>query len=118
MSSSDLTYPSAETIAAAVRSGDVSAAEVTTAAIQRIEKLDSAINAVVVRDFDRAIKDAHQVDERLARGEDAPLLGVPVTVKESFNVAGLATTWGLPPFKDFIADAEHWPSRDSDRPVL
>lgn len=106
MSSSDLTYASAETIAAAVRSGDVSAAEVTTAAIQRIEKLDSAINAVVVRDFDRAIKDAHQVDEHLARGEDAPLLGVPVTVKESFNVAGLATTWGLPPFKDFIADAD------------
>ena len=40
---------------------------------------------------------------RSARGEARPLSGIPMTVKESFNVAGLPTTWGIPGFKDFVA---------------
>ena len=52
----------------------------------RIERLDPLVNAVVVRDFDRA-------SEVLATGR--PLAGVPVTVKESFDVAGLPTTLGM-----------------------
>jgi amidase len=49
-----------------------------------------------VRDFDRARAAADLADAALARGERRPLLGLPMTVKEMFNVAGLPTTWGFP----------------------
>jgi len=87
--------------AAAVAQGTTSALALCDAAIARIEALDGAINAVVVRDFDRAREQARAADAARARGERPPLLGVPMTVKESFNIAGLPTSWGLPPFKDF-----------------
>jgi amidase len=70
--------------------------------ISRIEALDQRLNAVVVRDFDRARDAAKAADAALARGERRPLLGVPITIKEAFNIAGLPTTWGIPRFKDFI----------------
>ena len=79
----------------------VSAVELLDQAIARIEALDKSINAVVVRDFDRARQAAIAADQALARGERRPLLGLPMTVKESFNVAGLPTTWGIPAFKDW-----------------
>jgi amidase len=70
--------------------------------IARIEALDPRLNAVVVRDFARAREAANAADAALARGERRPLLGIPMTVKESFNIAGLPTTWGIPQFKDFM----------------
>jgi len=79
----------------------VSAVELLDQAIARIESLDKSINAVVVRDFDRARRAAIAADQALARGERRPLLGLPMTVKESYNVAGLPTTWGFPAYKDF-----------------
>ena len=79
----------------------VSAVELLDQAIARIESLDKSINAVVVRDFDRARRAAIAADQALARGERRPLLGLPMTVKESYNVAGLPTTWGFPASKDF-----------------
>jgi amidase len=90
-------------MAAAVAARTVSAVELFEAAVARIEATDGPINAVVVRDFDRAHDAAKAADAALARGERAPLLGVPMTVKEAFNVAGLPTTWGLEAFKDWIA---------------
>lgn len=86
----------AQQLLTALRAGQVSAADLTAAAISDIEARDGAINAVVVRDFDRAREAAHAADLARARGEDRPLLGLPMTVKESFNVADLPTTWGLP----------------------
>ena len=71
-------------------------AELADQFIDRIEALDGELNAVPVRDFARAREAARQVDAALARGERLPLLGVPVTVKESYNVAGLSTTWAYP----------------------
>jgi len=88
--------------ARALAAGQVSAAELCEAAIARIEALDGALNAVVVRDFDHARRQAAHADAALARGERRPLLGVPMTVKEAFNVAGLPTSWGLPAFRDFV----------------
>lgn len=82
--------------------GEVSAAELAEEAIERIERLDAEVNAVVVRDFDRALRSARAADAARARGESGRLLGVPITVKESFNVAGLPTTWGIPPFAGFV----------------
>src|SRR5262249_43491495 len=58
-------------------------------------------NAVVVRDFDQARAAAKAADAALARGERRPLLGLPMTVKESFGGLGLPTTWGNPAFKDW-----------------
>ena len=88
--------------AQALAAGEVSAAQLCEAAIARIEPLDGALNAVVVRDFERARQQAKDADAALARGERRPLLGVPMTVKEAFNIAGLPTSWGLPPFRDFV----------------
>src|SRR5450830_1273560 len=80
---------------AALARGDCSALALCEAAIARIEAQDGAINAVVVRDFERARSQARAADEALARGDRRPLLGLPMTVKESFNLAGLPTTWGF-----------------------
>jgi amidase len=84
----------------------VSATELFEAAVEHIERLDGPVNAVVVRDFERARETAKAADEALARGERRPLLGVPMTIKEAFNVAGLPTTWGSEQFKDWIAPTD------------
>ena len=87
--------------AAKVRRGELSPLESVEHAIARIEKLDAHINAVVVTDFDRA----HDMARAMGRvpGPDQPLFGVDMTVKESFDVAGLPTTWGHERFRDAIA---------------
>jgi amidase len=97
---------SAGETAAALAAGKLSSAEAVEAAIGRIERLDGPINAVVVRDFERARAAAEAADLALARGERAPLLGVPITVKEAHNVAGLATTWGIVEAKGWIAPTD------------
>jgi amidase len=83
--------------------GQVSSVELTKAAISQIERFDSTLNAICVRTFDKALEAARAADTERASGTAKALLGVPMTVKESFNVAGLPTSWGIPPFKDFIA---------------
>jgi len=90
----------------AVRSGESSALAETDAAIARIEAADGALNAVVVRDFDRARAAARALDDRIAQGFDAALLGVPMTIKESYDVAGLPTTFGFEAFRDHRAAAD------------
>ncbi|MEU8171517.1 amidase [Microbispora hainanensis] len=102
-------FHTAEELAAALRAGEVSSVELTDEAIARIERDDKAINAVCVPDFDRARAAARDADRARARGEDRdgrPLLGIPVTVKESFNIAGLPTTWGMPQHRDFVPDED------------
>jgi amidase len=101
-----LVYGSASELVAAMAGGQVSAVELTEAAIARIERHDATINAVCVRDFDRARAAAREADAARARGEVRPLLGVPMTVKESYNLAGTPTTWGFPQFRDFVPEAD------------
>ncbi|MFF4381703.1 amidase [Kitasatospora sp. NPDC001547] len=100
-------FQTAERLAAALRAGEVTSAELTDEAIARIERDDEAINAICVPDFDRARAAARGADQARARGEDRPLLGIPVTVKESYDVAGLPTTWGMAPHRD------HLPAEDA-----
>jgi amidase len=97
-------YRSAGNLVQALASREISSRELVDGAIARIEALDPKINAVVVRDFNRARAAADAADAALARGERRPLLGVPMTVKEHFNIAGLPTTWGFPKFKDWRPD--------------
>jgi amidase len=80
----------------------ISASELLEHVTTRIEALDQRLNAVVVRDFERARATAEAADAALARGDQRPLLGIPVTLKEAFNIAGLPTTWGYPEFRDFV----------------
>ena len=110
MAGFDLKNASAAETAAAVRLGDCSALEACDAAISRIEKLDGPINAVVVRDFERARSAAKAIDASRSREDKRPLLGVPMTVKESNDVAGLPSTWGMPMFKEL-------PVREDSVPV-
>ncbi|HEY1708057.1 MAG TPA: amidase family protein [Rhizomicrobium sp.] len=104
--SDDLAYATATQLNTALAARTVSAVELADAAIARIEKLDGAINAVVVRDFERARETAKAADTARARGETKPLLGIPMTVKEAMNVAGLKTTWGFPGFAEHIAQED------------
>ncbi len=101
MAKSEWSFKSAVELSAALTAKKVSAVELTQDAIDRIERHDGKVNAICVRDFDRALGAAREADAALARGERKPLLGLPVTVKESYNVAGLPTTWGWTPQKDF-----------------
>ncbi|NEB42605.1 amidase [Streptomyces sp. SID14515] len=102
-----LNHATAEELAAALRAGEVTSAELTDDAIARIERDDKAINSVCVPDFDRARTAARAADRARARGEDRPLLGIPVTVKESYDIAGLPTTWGIPEHRN------HLPAEDA-----
>ncbi|MGU3391020.1 amidase family protein [Sphingomonas sp. M1A8_2b] len=90
--------------AAAIRAGETTALAECDAAIARIEARDGAINAVVVRDFAGAREAARALD---AEGpDDRPLFGVPMTVKESFDVAGLPTSWGVGVHRDSVVDRD------------
>ena len=85
--------PTALELAALIRTGERSVAEVVDHAIARIERDDARLDAVVVTDFERARERARSLDAEGPVG-DQPLFGVPMTIKESFDVEGLPTTWG------------------------
>lgn len=102
-------FMTASEMTAELKAKRVSAVELAQHSIDRITRHDGAINAICVRDFDRALEAARSADAALARGDSRPLLGIPLTVKESFNMAGLPTTWGFPAQKDFIAAADSLP---------
>ncbi|MEP0391148.1 MAG: amidase family protein [Erythrobacter sp.] len=99
--------PGALETAAAIRAGKMSVTEAVDAAIGRIEQLDAEIDAVAVPDFERAAETAKAMDQAGPQGEQ-PLFGVPMTVKESFDVAGLQSCWGHESLTD------HVPTKDSE----
>ena len=95
-------------LAGMLRRREVSAREVISAHIERIEAFDPAINAVVTRTFDSALAAAWAADAAMARGEPPGLLhGLPVAHKDLFDTAGVRTTYGSPLF------AGHVPDRDA-----
>lgn len=91
--------PGALATAAAIRAGRLSAVEAVDAAILRTDRLDCEIDALAVPNFEAACAEARARDAAGPRA-DQPLFGVPMTIKESFDVAGLPTTFGHPQFKD------------------
>ena len=99
----DPTFLSAKRQAALIRRGAIGCRELLDHYIGRVERLDGRINAVVVRDFERARKRAVALDRDRAKGVTGRLHGVPMTIKESFDIAGLPTTWGNPALKDHRA---------------
>ena len=101
-STGDLAFASARTQASSIRKREIGCLELLDAMIARVERLDGRINAVVVRDFERARARARQADQ--VRDPLGRLHGVPMTVKESYDIAGLPTTWGLPDKRDALAE--------------
>ena len=89
-----------------LRRREVSARELTEKLLARIDDVNPAINAVVELRREAALQEATAADQALAHGIEGPLRGVPMTIKESFNVAGLHTTWGNPVFRDYVADSD------------
>ena len=97
-------FESAVELAKAIREKRVSSLEITDLYIDRIERYDPDINAVVVKDFERAREAARRADKDLAGGRaQGQLHGVPMTIKEAYDVEGLPTTWGVPELKNNIA---------------
>jgi amidase len=100
----ELAFMTATELAQMIRDKKISSVELTEHFIGRIEKWDGDVNAVVVRDFDSARDAARQADATLAEG--GPLHGVPMTIKEAYDIEGLPTTWGFPFMKDNHATSD------------
>jgi amidase len=100
----ELLFKSATEAADLVRLKQVSSRELTESLLTRIESANPSVNAIVELRAEAALKEAAAADEAVPEAVRGPLHGVPITVKEAFNVAGLHTTWGNPAFKDYIAD--------------
>ncbi|MEU4116615.1 amidase [Kitasatospora sp. NPDC028055] len=100
----------AAAIAAAVRSGEVSALEVVDAHLARIAEVNPHVNAVTQVLADRARAAARETDRLRATGEQlGPLAGVPFTVKECTRIEGVPTTFGTPRFRGLTAPADAIP---------
>ena len=97
MSSERAVFDGARKIASDLSRGVYSSREIAQAFISRIERFDSEINAVIVRRFDEALQEADAADAaRASGGVVGPLHGVPITIKECFDFAGLPSTYGHP----------------------
>src|SRR6478735_5350567 len=94
MDATSLPFAGAVEQARAVRAGEVSARELVEATLERIARLDRELNAYRVVLAERALAEADQADARRRGGDDRPLLGVPVAIKDDVDVAGEATAWG------------------------
>lgn len=103
----DTLFQSATEIAALLRCGQLSAYELAELVLERLDVVNPGVNAVVETDREAGLRAAAEADRVLARGERlGPLHGVPMTIKESFQVAGMRSTWGDPAFADHVADRD------------
>lgn len=100
---SDLVFKTATELAEIIRQKTASATEVLEAHLQHIARHNPALKAIVTLDEEGARRQAREADATLARGEVwGPLHGVPVTVKDVFETAGLRTTSSFQPLADYI----------------
>lgn len=99
----ELAFSSATEIAERIRTGQLGALEAADSFIDRIERFDENVNAVAVRDFDRARDVARSLDNAAAV-DRGPLHGVPMTVKEAYHVVGLPTSFGYAELRDSVPD--------------
>ncbi len=107
---SELAYLSAIAIARKIRRREISSREALDYFLARVAALDKPINSVVTIDAARARSEAEAADAALARDEiRGPLHGVPITIKDSFQTAGMRTTSGAPELSDFIPQEDAWP---------
>ncbi len=102
-----LEYVSATEAARAIQAKEVTSVELTEHILARIEKFNPKLNSIVVPLFDEARARAKEADAALAKGDTwGPLHGVPITIKETFGMKGVATTAGNPVLKDNKPDRD------------
>lgn len=99
---SDLVFLPAHQLAKMIRDRQVSSLEVLEAHLNHIAQHNPKINAFITLDEERAQKKAKEADEALFKGEWGPLHGVPVTVKDCYETAGLRTTCGYKGYSQYI----------------
>jgi amidase len=88
----------ASQIANAIKTGATSSVDIIESLVKRIEQYNPALNAIITLDIDSARQRAREADETARRGEIwGPLHGVPMTIKDSFETAGMRTVSGYPP---------------------
>ena len=114
----DPCFETATGLGRAIRNGRLSSAEATEAHLQRIAQINGQLNALVVIDRAGVMKAARAADRARAKkgAKLGPLHGVPITIKEAFDVARLATTSSHPPLKDNIAGSDASLVETSPRP--
>ena len=97
-------FQSATTLLRRIRAGELGCLELLEYFLKRVAAHNPAVNAVVVQDLATARKRAIDADRTLARGgQIGPLHGLPMTIKESFQLKDTPTTFGFPEFKGNIA---------------
>lgn len=100
----EVSFLSAGELARRIRSREIGCVEILEATLARADRYDAAINAIVVRDDNTARARALAADAALQRGDTVgPLHGVPMTVKECFQLTGTPTTFGVPAYRDNLA---------------
>jgi amidase len=109
MDAADLMFAGITRQAEMVRSGEVSSAELVQACLDRIEALDPKLNAWRIVLAEKALAEAAQADGRRGAGDERPLLGVPIAIKDDIDVAGTTTAWGT---------SAHGPEKTEDAEVV
>ena len=100
-------FSSTRALADAIRTGDLSSEAVVRACLDRIEAVNGALNAVFQLQTEAALARAREADAALARGESwGALHGVPMTIKDSLDTAGVVTTGGTEGRADFVPDRD------------
>jgi len=103
----DIAFLEANRALQLMHAGQLSAREVTQAALQQIESLDPQLHAFVTVRPEDVLREADEIDARYTRGERLPLHGLPLAIKDNIDTAGIRTTYGSAEFKD------HVPERDA-----
>ncbi|MBI3196288.1 MAG: amidase [Rhodospirillales bacterium] len=102
-----LPFQTAKQLAAAVRKRKIGCLELLDLYLKRVEAYNPELNAIIATDIEGARKQAKAADKAVKAGKKlGPLHGVPMTIKESFDIAGYPTTWGDPAFKDAIVKTD------------
>src|SRR4051812_11489642 len=94
MDAADLVFAGISRQAQLIRDGEVSPTELVQACLDRIEALDPQLNAWRIVLAERALAEAQQAQGRLGAGDERPLLGVPLAIKDDVRMAGTTTAWG------------------------
>lgn len=103
----DTVFQSATEVAALLRAGRLSARELAELVLDRVDAINPVVNAVVETQREAGLRAAADADLLQAQGERVgPLHGVPMTIKESFQVAGMRSTWGEPAFAGYVAERD------------
>jgi amidase len=107
MKNDEICFSTATELARLIRHKDLSASEVAEAHLERIERVNPTVNAIVTLHPEKALDEAKSADKALARGgEVGPLHGLPIAHKDLFPTKGVRTTFGSPVFADFVPDED------------